>query len=72
MATTKSKPEDEGGESKAAKTEDVGAKTAQQEIDERKRRKTEATTVVGDESFPPPGMDLPDGGVVPLEEESSA
>ena len=30
-------------------------------------RRTEATTVDGSESFPPPGMDLPDGSTVPLD-----
>ena len=42
------------------------------EIEERKRRREEATTVDGTESFPPAGMDLPDGGVVPASEDSPA
>ena len=42
------------------------------EIEERKRRRTEATTVDGSESFPPPGMDLPDGSTVPLPEDPNA
>jgi hypothetical protein len=40
---------------------------AKETIAERRRRRTEATTVDGSESFPPPGMDLPDGGMVPLD-----
>lgn len=45
---------------------------AKEQIEERKRRRQEATTVVGDESFPPPGMDLPDGGQVPLDVDEPA
>ena len=44
---------------------------AKDTVEERKRRKQEATTVVGDESFPPPGMDLPDGGQVPLDADEN-
>lgn len=47
----------------------VGDSEAQ--IEERRKRKREATTVDGTESFPPPGMDLPDGGVVPFEDDTT-
>ena len=48
-------------------TPDVDVRGRANQIDERRRRKQEATTVDGTESFPPPGMDLADGGTVPLE-----
>lgn len=48
----------------------TGARTKQ--IEDRQKRRQEATTVDGSESFPPPGMDLPDGGQVPLDPEESA
>jgi hypothetical protein len=41
---------------------------AKENIEERRRRRTEAATVDGSESYPPPGMDLPDGGQVPLDD----
>jgi hypothetical protein len=45
---------------------------AKDQIEEKRRRRTDATTVDGSESFPPPGMDLPDGGQVPLDVDESA
>ena len=57
MATKKSEPK-----------KDLQSENAEALIEERRARKLEATTVDGTESFPPPGMDLPGGGVVPLEE----
>lgn len=45
---------------------------AKDTIQERVDRKRDAATVDGSESFPPPGMDLPDGGQVPLSEDESA
>ena len=41
-----------------------------EQVEERRRRRMEAVTVDGSESYPPPGMDLPDGGQVPLDEGS--
>lgn len=42
------------------------------QIETRRKAKREATTVDGTESFPPPGMDLPDGGTVPLDVDEPA
>lgn len=64
MATKKA----EQAEADAVEATSRGTGDPQKRIDDRRKRRTEATTVVGDESFPPPGMDLPDGGQVPLDE----
>ena len=48
------------------------ADSAKEQVEEKRRRRLEATTVDGTESFPPPGMDLADGGQVPLDVDESA
>ena len=48
----------------------TGPRTKQ--LEDRRKRRLEATTVNGTESFPPPGMDLEDGGQVPLDADESA
>lgn len=46
----------------------AGSGAREQQLEDRRKRRQEAATVDGTESFPPPGMDLPDGGVVPADE----
>ena len=69
MTTKKS---DSGSNKLGGTTPGVDTPDSGNEIEERKRRRAEATTVDGSESFPPPGMDLPDGGTVPLDEDQNA
>lgn len=70
MATKKSAASETSGDSTEVTATGTGARTKQ--IDDRKNRRQEATTVDGTESFPPPGMDLADGGQVPLDPEETA
>lgn len=67
MATKKAAA-DTGGEDVTA----AGTGARAQQLEDRRKRRLEAETVDGTESFPPPGMDLPDGGVVPADEGDTA
>jgi hypothetical protein len=62
----------EKAEAEATEATGRGTGNSEKRIEDKRQRRTEATTVDGTESFPPPGMDLPDGGVVPAEEDESA
>jgi hypothetical protein len=63
MATKKDAADTSGDD---VTTAGAGARTKQ--LEDRRKRRQEAVTVTGEESFPPPGMDLPDGGQVPFDE----
>lgn len=63
------KADTEARDAVEATTRGTGARDKQ--IEDRRQRRQEATTVDGTESFPPPGMDLADGGQVPLDPDAA-